>query len=241
MYQDKVIVQFDQATSDDGLSKVIALNSLTGRTVWETKRPVGNSWSSPIVAKAQDNWRLFTTADPWAIAYDPATGAEIWRAECIMGDIAPSPIYANGFVFAVEPYSRFVAIRTGGKGNVTETNIPWFTEDDIPDICSPVSNGKLAWILTTDGLLTCYNVADGKKMYDHEFDRAIFNASPSVVGDKLYLLNLKGVMHIVEAAAEFKEITTCKVDGKCFASPAFADGRIYIRTTKDIYCIGTAK
>ena len=241
MYQDKVIVQFDQATSDDGLSKVIALNSLTGDTVWETKRPVGNSWSSPIVAKVQDNWRLFTTADPWAIAYDPATGAEIWRAECIMGDIAPSPIYANGFVFAVEPYSRFVAIRTGGKGNVTETHIPWFTEDDIPDICSPVSNGKLAWILTTDGLLTCYNVADGKKMWDHEFERAVFNASPGLVGDKLYLLNLKGQMHIVEAAAEFKEITTCKVDGKCFASPAFADGRIYIRTTENLYCIGTVK
>ncbi len=90
-------------------------------------------------------------------------------------------------------------------------------------------------------MLTCYNVADGKKIYDHEFDRAIFNASPSLAGDKLYLLNLKGVMHIIAAAAEFKEITTCKDDGKCFASPAFADGRIYIRTTENLYCIGTAK
>ena len=241
IHQDKVIVQFDQATSDDGLSKVIALDSFTGRTVWETKRPVGNSWSSPIVAEVQGDRRLFTAADPWVIAYDPATGAEIWRAECIMGDIAPSPIYANGLVFAVEPYSRLVAIRTGGKGDVTETHFAWFAEDDIPDICSPVSNGKLVWILTTDGLLTCYNVADGKKLWDHEFDRAVFNASPSIVGDKLYLLNRKGVMHIIEAADEFREITTCKVGGKCFASPAFADGRIYIRTTENLYCIGIAK
>ena len=241
MYQDKVIVQFDQATEDDGLSKVIALDSLTGRTVWERKRPVGNSWASPIVAKVQDNWRLFTAADPWVIAYDPAAGREIWRAECIMGDIAPSPIYANGFVFAVEPYSRFVAVGTGGKGNVTDTHVAWFAEDDVPDICSPVSNGKLVWILTTDGLLTCYNVADGKNLWDHEFEGAIFNASPGLVGDKLYLLSLKGVMHIIEAAADFKEITTCKVGGKCFASPAFADGRIYIRTTENLFCIGSAK
>jgi len=241
IFQDKVIVQFDQATADDGLSRVIALDSFTGRTVWETKRPVGNSWSSPIVAKVQDNWRLFTAADPWVIAYDPATGTEIWRADCVMGDVAPSPIYANGFVFAVEPYSRLVAIRTGGKGNVTETHIAWFAEDDIPDICSPVSNGELVWILTTDGLLTCYKVADGKKLWDHEFERTTFNASPGLVGDKLYLLTVKGVVYIIEAGDEFREITTCRVGGKCYASPVFGDGRIYIRTTQNLFCIGNTE
>lgn len=240
MYQDKVIVQFDQATSDDGLSKLIALDSFTGQTAWETKRPVGNSWSSPIVAKAGDSYRLITAADPWAIAYDPATGAEIWRAECIMGDVASTPIYSKGLAFAIEPYSRLVAIRTGGTGNVTDTHIAWFAEDDIPDICSPISTGEVVYILTSDGYLTCYQLKDGKKLYDHDMEKN-FNASPSLVGDKLYLLSLKGVMFIIQAGLEYKEITTCELGEKCFASPAFADGRIYIRGLENLYCIGTKK
>ena len=240
MFQDKVIVQFDQATSDDGLSKLIALDSFTGKTAWETKRPVGNSWSSPVVAKVEDNYRLITTADPWAITYDPATGAELWRAECIMGDVASTPIYSKGLAFAIEPYSRLVAIRTGGTGNVTETHVAWFAEDDIPDICSPLSTGEHVYILTSDGFLTCYQLKDGKKVYDHDIEKN-FNASPSLVGGRIYMLSIKGVMFIIQAGPEYKEITTCELGEKCYASPAFTDGRIYIRGLENLYCIGTKK
>lgn len=238
IYQDKVIVQFDQSVADEGLSKLIALDTATGKTVWETARPVGNSWSSPIVVRVGDVWRLLTAADPWAIVYDPATGAEIWRSECVMGDIAPSPICDNGLVMVIEPYSRMVAIKADGTGNVTETGQSWVAEDDIPDICSPVSDGQRVWVLTTDGLLTCYRLADGEKVYAHEFERGNFNASPSLVGDKLYVLDLKGTMHIVAAADEFRLIGTARLGEKCLASPAFADGRIYIRSEKNLYCIG---
>ncbi|MBE0535855.1 MAG: PQQ-binding-like beta-propeller repeat protein [Phycisphaerae bacterium] len=241
LYQDKVIVQFDQSVADDGLSKVIALDAFTGRTVWETPRPVGNSWSSPVVVRVGETWRLFTVADPLAIAYDPATGAELWRAECVMGDVAPSPIYAGGLMLAIEPYSRMVALRTDGTGDVTKTHEAWVAEDDIPDICSPVSDGERVWVLTTDGYLTCYGLADGEKVWAHEFERASFQASPSLVGDTLYLLDVKGTMHRVAAAAEFKELGTSKLGDKCLASPAFADGRIYIRSEKNLYCIGSGK
>ncbi len=241
IYQDKVIVQFDQAVADDGLSKLIALDAFTGRTVWETPRPVGNSWSSPVVVRAGDAWRLFTVADPWAIAYDPATGAELWRAECVMGDVAPSPIYVGGLALMIEPYSRMVAIRDGGSGNVTDTHVAWMAEDDIPDICSPVSDGERVWLLTTDGYLTCYRAADGEKLWLHEFERGQFQASPSLVGDKLYLLDMKGTMHIVSAGDEFRALGGAKLGEKCLASPAFADGRIYIRSAKNLYCIGSGK
>jgi outer membrane protein assembly factor BamB len=67
----------------------------------------------------------------------------------------------------------------------------------------------------------------------------MFNASPGLVGDKLYLLDMKGTMHIIAAADEFRAIGTCKVGEKCLASPAFADGRVYIRSEKNLYCIGS--
>ena len=67
-----------------------------------------------------------------------------------------------------------------------------------------------------------------------------FLASPSLVGSNLYLLSEKGVMFIAEAESEYKEFAKCELDEKCHASPAFADGRIYIRGVENLYCIGSS-
>jgi outer membrane protein assembly factor BamB len=250
MYRNLILIQYDQGGPDDGISRLIALDGFSGQTVWETKRPVPNSWSSPIVTKVGDQFQLITCGDPWVIAYDPAKGTELWRAKCLYGDIAPSPTYANGLVFAIEPYSKLVAIRPDGRGDVTETHIAWSTEEGGPDICSPVSNGELIFLLATEGFLTCYKVADGKMLWEQDL-RENFMASPSLVpapasddasrgsgGDKLYLLTEEGVMFIVQAGPEYKELTRCELGEKCHASPAFADGRIYIRGLENLYCIG---
>ena len=237
IYRNLVLIQFDQGGPDDGISRLIALDGVTGQTVWETKRPVPNSWSSPIVTKVGDQFQLLTCGDPWVISYDPAKGTELWRAKCLYGDIAPSPVYADGLVFVIEPYSKLVAVRTDGQGDVTETHIAWSNEDGAPDICSPVSNGELIFLLTIEGLLTCYKVSDGTMLWEQDV-RENFWASPSLVGDKLYILTEEGVMLIIQAGSEYKELTRCELGEDCLASPAFADGRIYIRGLENLYCIG---
>jgi len=236
IYQDKVLIQFDQGAMDDGISEMIALDGPTGNVSWKTKRPVANSWSSPIVTQINDKFRLITSSDPWVIAYDPAGGKELWRAECLVGDIAATPIYANGLVFAMEPYSKTVAIRPDGQGEVTETHIAWTNEEGGPDICSPVCDGEVLLNLA-DGLLSCLKVTDGTLLWEEDL-RAYFMASPSLVGDKLYLLDEDGTMSIAEYKPKYKELTKCSLGEKCHASPAFADGRIYIRGHENLYCIG---
>jgi outer membrane protein assembly factor BamB len=238
MYQNLVLIQYDQGGVEDNKSELIALDGFSGRIAWQTKRPVGNSWSSPIVASIGEHFQVITCADPWVIAYNPADGAELWRAKCLSGDIAPSPIYANGLVFVIQPYSKLVAIKTDGKGDVTKTHIAWVSEEGGPDICSPVSNGELIFLLATEGLLECYNVSDGKKVWEQDLQEH-FLASPSLVGNKLYLLSEKGVMYIAEAGSEYKQLAKCELGEKCYASPAFTDGRIYIRGVKNLYCIGS--
>jgi outer membrane protein assembly factor BamB len=223
MYQNLVLIQYDQGGE--------------GRVVWRTKRPVGNSWSSPIIAGIGGQFQVITCADPWVIGYNPADGVELWRVNCLKGDIAPSPICTNGLVFVVEPYSKLVAIKTDGSGDVTKTHIVWVSEEGGPDICSPVSNGELIFLLATEGLLECYKVSDGKKLWDKDFQE-YFLASPSIVGNNLYLLSEKGVMYIAEAGSEYKELAKCELGEKCHASPAFADGRVYIRGIESLYCIG---
>ncbi len=236
MYRNLLLIQYDQGGPEDGMSKMIALDTFTGRPVWETKRPVPNSWSSPIVAEIGNQYRIITCADPWVIAYEP-NGTEIWRAKCLGGEIAPSPIYAAERIFVIEPYSTLVAIKPDGRGDVTKTHIDWFIEENTPDISCPVSNGEFIFLLTTEGMLTCYKTADGTKAWEKDL-LMNFLASPSLVGDRLYLLSEKGVMLIAEISIEYKEVAKCELGEDCFASPAFMDGRIYIRGLENLYCIG---
>ena len=237
MYHNLLLIQFDQGDAEDEKSMMIALNGSTGRVVWRTKRPVSGSWTSPIVAKVNDEFQLITCGDPWVIGYNPADGKELWRADCLGSDVAPSPIYSSGLVFAVKPYSKLIAIRPDGHGDVTETHIAWKISENAPDICSPVSNGELVFLLTMDGYLSCFKNSDGTKLWEQELDD-YFLASPSFVDDKLYLLGDDGVMFIAEVEPEYKELAKCELGEKCQASPAFANGRIYIRGEKHLFCIG---
>jgi len=239
IYQDMILIQFDQAGFEDGISELIALDSPSGKVVWRTKRPVANSWSSPVIVGIGDKFQLITCADPWVIAYDPANGTELWRVECLAGDIASTPVYANDLVFVIEPYSKMVAIRPDGQGDVTETHVAWANEDGGPDICSPVTDGEVILHLG-DGLLVCLKVSDGTMLWEEDL-RAYSLASPSLVGEKLYLLDDKGVMTIAEYKPKYKELAKCKLGEKCHASPAFTDGRIYVRGGESLYCIGAPK
>jgi outer membrane protein assembly factor BamB len=241
MYQNLLIIKYDQATDEDGLSKLLALDGHSGKTVWEVKRPVANSWSTPIIINAnpktdsKSEAQLITCADPWVIAYTPATGVEIWRAKCLYGDVAPSPVYANGLVYVIRPNEELIAIRTDGRGDVTESHIAWRGEEGIPDTSSPLTNGEIV-LLTNGGLITCYNTENGTHLWEKELEMD-FKASPSLVGDKIYLMNAKGIMIIIEAGREFREIIRCPLGENVNASPAFAEGRIYLRGKKHLYCI----
>ena len=234
-FENLVIIQWDVGYEGDE-SKLIALDWQTGSTVWETKRPVPNSWSSPTVANVGGQYRILTTASPFMIVYDPKTGTELYRVECIGGDVASTPIIADKKIFAIEPYNKLVAINAD-ESLQDGTRILWETNSEMPDICSPLSDGQFIWTLTTQGDLSCFKVDDGSHVYTQSL-KMNFQASPTLVGRTFYLLSEKGTMLLLEIGLEYKEIKRCELNEKCFASPAFQDGRIYIRGNKNLYAIG---
>lgn len=240
MYRDTLLVQADEGSPDQGYSRLLALDLRTGRTAWEAIRPVGSSWATPVIARTGARTELITCANPLAIAYNPDDGKELWRAEVLAGDVAPSPIWHDHLAFTVNTGAVLAAIRMGGSGNVTESGVAWTGEDGLPDIVSPLSDGRIVLLCTTNGFLNAYAVADGQLLWQKELDRR-FNASPSLVGNKVYLLDAKGVMHIATIADGFKEVATAELGEPARASPAFADGRIYLRGRKHLFCIGEEK
>ncbi len=236
-WKDHLILQLDQGDSEEGKSKLYALDGRTGQVVWQTARKVGSSWATPIVIEAEGKPQIITLAVPWVISYSATDGTELWRVDCLNGEITPSPIFAAGLVIVPSPSDRLLAIRPDGRGDVTKTKIAWTIDENVPDVTSPVSNGDLVFTVTTPGFLTCLDAKTGKKIWDHDFDME-FHSSPAIAGDRVYLFGQKGTAIIVEAAPQFKELYRTEMGDALHASPAFLDGRIILRGTTNLWCLG---
>jgi len=128
------------------------------------------------------------------------------------------------------------AIRPGGRGDVTETNLLWAVDDVAADICSPLAAGDFVFLLETEGYLICYDAKNGDKVWEKDLAKT-FMASPSLAGENVYLMAEDGVMIIIKAGRKFEEIGRCGLGEKSTACPAFLNGRIYIRGEENLYCI----
>jgi len=237
VWQDRLIVQFDQGDPDARKSRLYAFDSATGRELWQQPRPVGASWATPVVIEQTNRAQIVALGEPWLMAYDPANGAELWRADCLGADLAPSPVFARGLVVAASPNKHLVAVRADGQGDVTKSHIAWTLEDGVPDITSPLAWGEWVFTLTTGGMLQCAALQTGSRVWEKDLGMD-FNASPTLVGDRLYLISLEGVSVVAAAAGEFRELARGYLGEPVHASPAFVGGRVFVRGTKNLFCLG---
>ncbi|MGQ9590584.1 MAG: PQQ-binding-like beta-propeller repeat protein [Planctomycetota bacterium] len=232
-----LLVQLDQASAKDGKSRLLGLEAASGRTLWEARRDVGASWSSPIAFEAAGREQVVAAGDPWVSAYDPKGGAELWRAKCLGGEVVPSPILASGLVIACSADGTLAAIRPDGTRDVTETHVAWASEEDLPEIASPVSAGGLLYTLTTGGVLACTELASGRRLWDHDLE-ASFQASPTVAGGSLYLLSDSGELVRARAARSLEILGRSSLGEPCQASPAFSGRRVFVRTRRHLVALG---
>jgi len=228
LFQDKLIVQYDQKSE----AKVMALNILTGKTVWSTPRKVKISWASPIVVSTGKQTEVILVADPYVASYNPYTGKENWKIDCIFGEVGPSAAYADGVVFATNEYANLSAIKLGETPEIL-----WQSDEYMSDVPSPIATKDYLFLITSYGAVACYGSKDGKKLWEHEFSTG-FYGSPVLVNNSIYLIDMKGNTHIFIASDKFNLIATNPLGENSTCTPAFADGRIYIRGKENLYCIG---
>jgi outer membrane protein assembly factor BamB len=228
VYNNKVIVQYDQKN----LAQVIALSTTSGEAVWTAKRNVKISWSSPVIVNTGNRMELLTTADPFIISYNPDTGEELWRITGVSGEVGPSMAYADGVVFAVNDYSRLVAVKISDKPGVL-----WEDQEYLSDVPSPVANKDYLFVATSYGMVVCYNTKTGEKFWEHEIDNTIY-ASPLIADGKVYLVDKQGITHIFKVDRTFTSLGTPGIGEKIVCTPAFAGERIYLRGYDHLFCIG---
>ena len=242
LYDNVVIVQCDEDNGE--ASFIVALDKKTGKEVWRTPRKVQVSWSTPLLVKTATHSELITSGTEMVISYDPATGKELWRHKGVESNAIPSPVANNEMVFLVAgfPAKIAMAIKLGGSGDLTGTpNVPWKYAKGTAYVPSPILYGDYLYLTTDRGILTCIDAKTGEVKY--EGGRipipATFTASPVAFEGKILMTSEDGDTFIVKAGPKHEVLGTNTVGEPVYASPAIADGRIFIRGEKNLYCIGS--
>ena len=224
-------VQYD----DSEKPRLLAFDTATGNEAWTVARKK-ISWSSPILARTNVGEHLILTSEKDVDGYNPLTGAPLWTVECLGGEVAPSAAYANGMVFAANEYASATGITLGGTAEAVEATAAWEFTDLMPEISSPVGDGERFYFGTTVGDIVCLDAKTGENLWTHEAEDG-FDSSPVLVGDKIYISDKSGIMYIVRAGAAYEELGKLKLGSASYATPAFLDKRMYVRTPEQLYCI----
>jgi outer membrane protein assembly factor BamB len=229
VYKDKLLIQYDTNRS----GKLMALDTQTGTTAWETARNSKISWSSPILVNTGSRTEVILTTNPNVNGYDPQTGKELWNIACLSGEVGPSAGYADGMVFACNEYAKLVGIKIGGG----TPEIVWEADEFLPEVSSPLAVNGLLFIATTYGVLACYDAKTGAKNWSQEYGDA-FYSSPVYADGKVYITDMTGKTHIVKATKDYQLIGTPELGEKAVCSPIFQDGKVYLRGMNNLYCLG---
>ncbi len=227
-YGDLLLVPFDQNTG----GRLLALRIGDGEIAYEQPREVEISWASPILVNTGTRYELILNSNPYVMSHDPLTGRELWRVRCMQGEVAPSPAYADGMVFAVNDYARLVGITLGDTPEVA-----WEYLDDLSEVASLLATEDLVFMAASFGTVTCLDAKSGERYWFEDFDEG-FYSSPILVGDKVYLMDISGVMSVFKAAKTFELLARSELGEGAVTIPAFMPGRIYIRGDEHLFCIG---
>lgn len=241
LYENLVILQCDEDNGER--SFITALDKKTGREVWRTPRQVQVSWSTPVIARAPSRMELVASGAEYLAGYDPMTGKELWRCKGTEGWTVATPLAGHGIAIfsAAHPVKRAIAVRLGGSGDITGTSwIAWQRDKGTGYTPSSILYGDYAYLLTDGGILTCIDVKTGEVIYEGARPPrpGRFYASPVAFEGKILLVNETGDAFILQAGPKHAVLQTNSLDEPIYASPAIAGGQIFIRGTKNLYCIG---
>jgi len=227
IFGNSLIIQYDNRDS----KKVLALDLANGNQRWAKERLERlPSWSSPIIASVNNKPQLILVGNPGITSYNPNTGEQYWRVEAMSGEPAPSAAYSNGIVFVATEYATMIAI------NAADGTTLWKDNEFLPEIASPVATKDFVLVATSYGVVASFDAQNGKMIKSMEFNTD-FHASPIIVDGKIYLICMDGKVFILSAKGDFSLINSFETGEKTYATPAFTDKKIVIRTEKHIYCV----
>ncbi|QDT09782.1 outer membrane biogenesis protein BamB [Planctomycetes bacterium K23_9] len=238
LYKSLVIVAADNM----GGGYITAMDGQTGEIAWRVARGNISSYSSPTVANVGGRDQLLISGCDAVTSYDPATGKQLWRTECISEATCGTIVSTDNLLFASGGYPDKETVCLSAAGEIL-----WSNRTKIYEPSMVLLGDELIGV-SDDGVANCWSVTDGKQVWRKRLG-GNFSASPIVCNDTVYVSDLSGNTHVFKSVdGEFQSIATNQVGTDCYASPAVADTEIYLRVgvgsgddrTENLVCIKTA-
>jgi outer membrane protein assembly factor BamB len=251
LHQGALYIQVLHGMRTDDPSYVMKVDGKSGKTLWKVDRPTHaiqespDSYTTPVLVTTGKTAEIAVTGGDIVTGHDPQTGKELWRANGLNPQndpnyrIVASGIYASGLLIAPTRNRPMLALRPGGSGDVTQSHKVW-SFDLGPDVPSPVSDGKLLYVVRDNGVIHALDVKTGGVVWGPErLKTGAYSASPVLVDGKLYITSEnEGLTSVVAAGPKFEVLAENPLDDYTLASPAISNGQIFIRTEKFLWAIG---
>jgi outer membrane protein assembly factor BamB len=244
VYNGKVIVNNDQ----DGKATLQAFHAKNGEPAWSVKRWAFRAcYSTPFVLEQGSAApELIVASTAGLTGYNPDDGKELWKYTWSFTGMAlrtvGSPVADDGVAFLAagdgSGARAMIAVKLGGKGDVTKTHLAWEKDSDTPYVPSMLASKGYLYTVTDDGRATCYEGKNGKELWRNRLGVGV-SASPVLIDGKVYSVDEKGDVFVFEARPEkFTLLARNRLGEAVSSTPAVADGRFYVRGARHLFCIG---
>ncbi len=250
LYHDLLIMARDGSSEGDDKklgwqtpwdqSRVIALDAKSGQERWQGKRGLSRiSHGVPVIWEHDGKAEVVSEAGDVVQGFDVQTGERIWSNEVIGEGKVPSTVIGGGLVFTAGGWGgkeTVKAFKLGGKGDQKETQLVWEQKKSMPKVPSMLYVKPHLFAITDGGVATCMNANTGEVLWQERVG-GNFSATPVAAEGRIYFLGDNGETTVIEAGAEFKVQAKNPLGEKVQASMAVAQGQLFIRTEKNLFCI----
>jgi outer membrane protein assembly factor BamB len=252
LHHGSLYVQVLHGMKTDDPSYILKIDGKSGKTIWRVERPTNairespDSYTTPALLRHGSQTEIVITGGDVVTGHDPETGKELWRMNGLNPEniasyrIIASPLVAGGLIIAPTRVKPMLAIKPGGSGDITESHKVW-SFDRGPDVPTPVSDGKLLYIVGDSGVVYALDVKTGEPVYGPErLKPGTYSASPVLADGKIYVTSEDGVTSVFAAGPKFELIAENAMNEYTLSSVAVSGGQIFLRTAGHLYAIGTS-
>ncbi len=234
LYENLVIVN---ASIESG--SLVGIDKISGKEVWRSGG-MDSSWNTPHLVETSDGKdELAVSVKGWILGFDPKTGKELWRCKGIDDYICPSIVSDKGVLYAMGGRKpKVIAIRSGGRGDVTTTHKVWEVEIGSL-VSSPITyDGHIYWVSDSKQTAYCLSLTDGAIKYSEKLKARPY-ASALLADGKIYIVTRDNGTVVLAAKPQFEQLAHNKLEDKSIfdASPVVCDGKLILRSNLNLYCI----
>lgn len=215
---------------------VVALDAKTGAVRWKTLResdaPKKFSFATPLAIESDGRTLVISSGSNSVGAFDVKTGEQVWSVKYQGYSVIPRPVYANGLIYLSTSYDSpsVLAIRPGGKGDVTETHVAWTVKKGAPHTPSLLAIDKEIYMVSDRGVATCLDALTGEEIWQERLG-GNYSASPLYADGRIYFQNETGETFVVKPGRKYELLAQNKLENtRTLASYGVVDHAILLRT-----------